>query len=475
MKRMLLCALATVAITQGAAAQDPVVTALTSTASGTFIDPPKACADQLKGGDFRVSSGKSYYKTAMSQSDPTNRVRILKNAQTNLTDAIGAGSGQEKLATTWYWMGRTDAALGDVPGADSTWTKALTLAPACKADIDSNRQQLWTRLVNLAADRQKANDTPGSLAMYRAANQIYRDSPQGYLSMGAVFAQAQQNDSAEHYFELAAKANYVTTDSVAVSLHNQAVYNTGVMQLGAKEWTAAVATFRTYVAQNPTDTDAKKGLAQAFIGAGMEDSARVVLAQLGMLPAADPVDSLFNAGVAQYQAGDYQAAAASFGKVVEMEPFLREGLLNLANSQSKLKDGKGLMVTSRKLVALEPLNESYVGLLAAGYRQTNATADLNKLGTEVAGWPISVVVSKFTPTADGATLSGTATGRDPKDPAGKSIKPAPVTLAFELFDATGTTVWTGDVTVPALPMGQTSPIELSGAGKGVVSYRYHRK
>ncbi|HKV74750.1 MAG TPA: tetratricopeptide repeat protein [Gemmatimonadales bacterium] len=473
MNRMVWCALASMAISQAAAAQDPVTAALTATANGAFLEPTRQCSDQIKGGDFRVSSGKSYYKTAMGQNDTQNRLRILKQARDNLNDAVAAG--QDKLATTWYWMGRTNAALGNVPGADSAWTRAVALAPMCKDDIDLHRQQLWYRLLTLAGDKQKANDLPAALMFYRAANTIYRDSPQGYFNTAATFAGTKQLDSAEHYFDLAAKAKYQATDTNAVAVHNQALYNTGVIQLNAQEWPAAIATFHTYLSQSPADVDAKKGLAQAFIGAGMQDSARAVMAQLGMGPAVSPVDSLFNAGVSQFQAGDYKTAEATFAKVVEMQPYMREGLLNLANTQMHNKNGPGLLKTGKTLTGLEPLNEQYVGLLAAGFRQTNATADLNKLGTAVAGWPIAVTIEKFTPSDSGATISGTATGRDPKDAAGKAVKVVPVTLVFEFIDIKGGAVATQEVTIPALANTQTSPIEAKASGAAIVSYRYHIK
>lgn len=473
MKRMLMFALALIAFSRAASAQDPVATALTGTATGGYVDPLKACVDLLKGGDFRVNSGKTYYKTAMGQNDPANRVRILKNAQSNLVDAFGAGQG--KLATTWYWMARTSAALGDIPGADSSFSKAQQLAPGCKTDIDSNRQQVWYRLLTLAADRQKAGDVAGAMTFYRAANQIYRDSPQVYLIMGTLFAQQKANDSAEAYFDAGAKAVYTPSDTASVAMHNQALFNVGAMQLMSKEYPAAIGTFHSYLAQNPQDEDARKGLAQAFLGAGMKDSAQAILVDLGLAAKVDPVDSLFNLGVSQHKAGDYKAAAASFAQVVALQPFLREGLQNLANSQLRLKDGPGLLSTGKKLMALEPLNDQFVSLEVGGLQLTKDQAALGVLATEVAAWPIAVVMDQFTPGADSASLTGTATGREPRDAAGKAIKPASVVLVFEFVDRGGAVIATSEVTVPPLPTGQTSPIKVSGSGKAIASWRYRRK
>ncbi|MEO8032282.1 MAG: tetratricopeptide repeat protein [Gemmatimonadota bacterium] len=475
MKRSLWCALVFAAFAQVAAAQDPVAAALTAGAAGAFADPAKECSDLLKGGDFRVSSGKTYYKTAMSQSDSGNRNRILRNAQTNLTDAIVAGQG--KLATSWYWLGKADMALGDLTGADSAYTKAVGLAPGCKSDLDTSRQLVWFRLLGLANDKQKAGDNPTALLFYRAANKVYSDSPLAYLNMAALFGQTQQNDSALHYFEAAAAAPYSKTDTSAVSMHNQSLYNAGVMQIGAKQWPAAIATFHAYVSQNPEDADGKKGLAQAFQGAGMADSAQAIMSSIGLTAGGatkNPLDSVFQVGVVQFNAKDYKGADAAFATVLQSLPFQREALYNRANAQLALKDGPGLTATSKVMMSLEPLNDKYVSLAVAGFQLTKNQADLTKLATDLVGWPVAIDVTDFTP-GENATLTGTATGRDPKDAAGKTLKPAPVGIVFDFLDASGAVLASKEATIPALTPGQSSPIQLSASAKGITTWRYHRK
>jgi hypothetical protein len=88
--------------------------------------------------------------------------------------------------------------------------------------------------------------------------------------------------------------------------------------------------------------------------------------------------------------------------------------------------------------------------------------------------PVSIAVKEFAPTADGASLSGTATGREAQTAGGKPIAPKPVTLIFEFLDSKGTVVGNQEVQVPALKAGETHPIEAKAQGAGIAAWRYKK-
>src|SRR5512134_4063804 len=100
------------------------------------------------GGDFRVSSGKTYLKTGIEGTgDPSNRVNALKNGVRVITEAITT-AGQTKNPSAWYYLGRIYLQQGDVVGADSAFNRALALAPGCQADVRKYRYRVWAALVN---------------------------------------------------------------------------------------------------------------------------------------------------------------------------------------------------------------------------------------------------------------------------------------------------------------------------------------
>jgi tetratricopeptide (TPR) repeat protein len=480
MKHVLWSVVALAAWTSAAKAQDPVAQALTATAVGGWQEPAKACADQLHGGDFRVNSGKTYYKTAMEQSNPSNRQRILRNAQSNLIDAVGAGQG--KAATTWYWLGRTDLGLGDVAGADSSFTKALALAPGCKDDINAQRTAVWYRVVGFAEAKQKAGDFDQALVFFRAASLLNPNSAVSDLSMANIFIQQKNQDSALVYYVKAAAVPVAQGDTTGQEWHLQALYNSGVLLLGSQRYPEAVKSFQEYLAVAPADADAQKGLIQAYRGAGMADSAKAAEARLIASSAAGTAagggysaDEVYEIGRKQFVDKDYPGALQSFAKALELRPWFREALNGEANVYYYQKNGDSLVATGRRLLSQEPLNEGFAKLYAYGFQLTKQQDSLIRIANELAAWPVAVEISQFTLGADGGSLVGVATGRAATEPSGKPLKPMPVVLVFEFLDAKGAVVASQEVSVPALAEAKDGPITASGQGKEIVTWRYRRK
>ena len=157
------------------------------------------------------------------------------------------------------------------------------------------------------------------------------------------------------------------------------------------------------------------------------------------------------------------------------EPYNRDALYGLANAYIGLKKGPKLAETSARLAAIEPLNDDVLRMLANGQRMAKKEALANKTAIQLIGLPTTVKVTQFAPTADGASINATATGRDIQTAQGKPIAPKPTTLVFEFLDAKGTVVANQEVQVPALKPGETHPIEAKAQGAGIGAWRYKQK
>jgi hypothetical protein len=182
-----------------------------------------------------------------------------------------------------------------------------------------------------------------------------------------------------------------------------------------------------------------------------------------------------NAAIALYNEKKYGEAAAAFEQVVAAEPYNRDALYGLANSYIGLKNGPKLAETAARLVAIEPMNAEIVRMLANGQRMAKKETQANKSAIQVLSMPITVAVTQFAPTAAGASITGTATGREAQTPAGKPVVAAPITLVFEFLDPKGTVVGNQEVQVPALKPGESQPIEAKAQGAGIAAWRYKRK
>ena len=431
----------------------------------------------IKPGHFKVSSGATYLKTGVETELPENRNRALSSGKKVLLEAIEK-NGQEKNPAAWYYLGRTYLQEGDLVGADSSLTKAEALMPACKEDISKTRYTGWVPLVNGGIDFVKKQNNDSALALFRQANTIYRDKPSAYLNAGVIFANTGQTDSAIAYWE---KASEIGERTNTVEDRNVATRNLGAMYQKAGRHQDAIKALEKYLSWVPQDAEVKRALATSYRSAGQNDKAAALEKEVGVAapgagtpsPAAASAGAM-NAAIALYNEKKYDQAAAAFEQIVAKEPYNRDALYGLANSYIGLKNGPKLAEAAGRLAEIEPYNDEIVRMLANGQRMAKKEAAANKTATRVLSMPVSVTVSTFAPTAEGATISGTATGREAQTAQGKPVTPAAMTLNFEFLDAKGTVVANQEVQIPALKVGASQPIQASAKGAGIVAWRYKK-
>lgn len=319
------------------------------------------------------------------------------------------------------------------------------------------------------------------MVLYRAANVLLRDTPVSYSSIADIFADRNQADSSAAYFGIAGAME--PTDPTQIKVRNQALFNQSVMLLNNGHQREAIPTLHRYLGLVPDDVAAKKALAQAFRATGMADSAAAVEAQLVAVatagaPSGDDAvseDDLFDIAVKQFNDKKYADAAATFGRVVAMSPTNRDALFNLANCYLALQDGANLIKTAQSLIGLEPLSERDRAFLAQGYQFTKNQDKVLESFYAREALLVNLEVANFKLTADGATLTGTLTGRDAKDDNDKPLAPRALGVVVEFLDKGGNVVTSTEVEIPALPKGEISPFTAPGKGSGIKGWRYRLK
>ncbi len=65
-----------------------------------------------------------------------------------------------------------------------------------------------------------------------------------------------------------------------VKVRNQSAFNAGAIYLNSKKYPQAITTFEKYLKWVPNDTEAKRGLAGAYRGAGQADKAQAIEKEL---------------------------------------------------------------------------------------------------------------------------------------------------------------------------------------------------
>ncbi len=464
------------------AAQDPGVAALVATtmsANKKFIPP--LCPVKATG---KVSEGGNWLRAAVEAPDPAKRSNALEEGTLALNRAINQ-ERQDRNAAAWYYLGRIQLMQGDVVGADSSFTRAQKLEPKCELDISSYRSRAWEALANNASGLRKQDKNDAALVYLRAADQIYRANAYAPISMGEIFSATGQNDSAFAYFERAKAIQ--PQDSASVELHNLATFDYGVVALDLKKYPEAIAALNEYVKAQPNDPQGARVLSRSYEAAGKPDSAKIwndkavalggAAATAAAVSPADPtaLNPLFDQGVAQFNDKNYQAAVTTFSTIVEKSPYYRDALFNLANCYLGLKNGPELVKAATRLVAIEPLNEVDYTLLGRGYQLANDQPSAIKAVEKREALPVNVQVTGFRIKAEGATLSATVTGREPKDLSGTALKVPVPAVVVEYLDGTGAAVATQEVALPAVTAGASQEFSAEGKGKGIVAWRYHTK
>ncbi len=431
---------------------------------------------KLDGGDFRVSSGKTYLKTAIETSEPSNRARAASSGIRVVLEALTEGKLANKSAAAWYYLGRLYLQDGNVVGADSAFTRAQTMAPDCKADIAKYRYRAWVSLYNAGNGFRQQKDDDSALVMYRASNTIHRDSPLAYLNLADIFGQRQQTDSALHYFGRAAATE--PTDASQIRARNQAVFNQGVLLLNNGRAPEAVVAFRRYVRLEPDDAQGKKALAQAFRTAGMADSAQAIEHELvSSVPGAGEEaevseGDLFDIAVRQFNDKNYKDAAETFGRITSRNPWYRDALFNQANAYLALQDGPSLAATAEKLLAIEPLSEHDYSLMAQGHKLAGNQDGVFKAIVAREALLVNLEAEGVKRTADGATFTATATGREARDENNQLISARALTVTVEFLGEGGGVVSSQEVTVPVLKPGEKTTVTATGTGSEIRAWRY---
>jgi tetratricopeptide (TPR) repeat protein len=460
------------------AQQNGIATRVSAQLGGKFQDAE--C--QLKEGHFLVSSAKTKLSTYATVSDPVIGARLLREGTEIIRDATTT-KGQEKNGAAWYWLARINLLQGDMPGADSSFTRAATLAAPCKTDIQKYRTRAWSALVVGAQEFVEQKNTDSATVLYRAANQINREAPHGFNGLAGLFYDAGKMDSAIAYFNLAAATT--PTDPTYVKVRNKAAYNAAVLLLNGNRYPEAVAAFRRYLGFEPSDIAAKKALAQAFRGAGMPDSAQVLERELVASAGNDAggatgdegvsEDDLMGIAIKQFNDKNYKEAAATFGRVLALNPANRDALFNQANAYLALQQGGDLSAAAEKLIEIEPFSEYDHTLRAQGYKLAGNQDGLFKAIVDREALVVNIEILNLKLTADGATLVGRMTGRDARDENNKQIPARALTLVVEFLGKGGTVVASQEVQVPPLAAGQVLDLNAVGKGAGVKGWRYRVK
>jgi tetratricopeptide (TPR) repeat protein len=432
--------------------------------------------EALRSGHFKVKSGATYVQSALGSA--TNRDRLMGEADRVLREAIQ--EGQSTSAMAWYWLGRVYLYQGDLGGADSSLKHAEQLAPECTDEYRQIKLLTAQALMKPAADYREKGQLDSAMALLRMVLSFQPENPNANYEMAVIFYNMKNFDSAAANFERAVAATEprAATDSNYAAFRNQALFNLAAVHQNAGKHAEAIAALRKYLTYNPSDPDAQRALANSFRATGMVDSATAIERTIPSQPGAGGTASdgnPFNRGIDAFNAKDFATAASAFNEYLATNPRAREALYNLASTYYAMNNADSLISVGERLVALDPLNDRNLRLLAGGYQLKKNQDQMIKYALLITELPVNVEVAGFQTGAAAATWAGSATGRGARNQSDQPIAPAPMTLVFEFLDESGSVVATQEMAIRALPEGEKQELSVVSQTPGIVAWRYRKK
>ena len=423
----------------------------------------------------KLNDANKQLKTGVEDADALKRGEALVKAEQIVRAAMVAGD--DANPASWYILGRTALARGDLRGTDTAFTRTEAMMPDCEVDISQRRQAAWAVLANAGIEKQAAGDVDSAIVLLRDATIIFRALPHVFENLGIMFANKGLTDSAVVYFEMA--ATVAEGDSTLVENRNSATLNLALMLQRSGRQGEAIQIFHRYLTWFPKDKDARRSLVYSFREAGMVDSAEVIERQMVEEFASMDLDSLdfsdaMAVGVSQFNAKQYVESAKVFERLMARNPWSRDAVYNLANAYLALDDKPNLTRAARVLSAIEPLNEDAYRLMGQGYRDRFQDS-LIAVAEQLVALPVHVEITSFSLGSTVVKLTGTAVGREPSDPRGNIIPPAAATLVVEFVNAAGGVLASQEVMIPALPTQQQHQFTAEARVEGVAGWRYRLK
>jgi len=307
------------------------------------------------------------------------------------------------------------------------------------ADISAKdtafRQDRRDALYNLARIRHSQKRWADAEALYREYLGVVPNDPEVMASLGSVWSQMGQRDSA------------------------YALYRRIIAQ---GDTVAAMSLFRVGV--------------EIFQGVPEEpDTAAAGRTCRGARAAAARIracrDSLANV-MRESEAGaavTYRLAAQAFAAGLKANPFYRDGLYNLVNTYLQLNDSTAMLPVAQRLVSVDPMNRMSLRLLAFAHQRVGRVdSTLHYLRMADSTLAADVTVSQFDPQDQSGEVKGLVTNL-------RSAPGQPFKLVFEFLNAKGDVVATQSTDVTALPPQGTQAFELKVIGAGIQAWRYRKE
>jgi len=372
-----------------------------------------------------------------------------------------------------FQLGSLYAGQNQLDSATVVLQEAARVAGTDTAYADSKRDALHT-IARLAFRRSLAD----AAVQKWQRSRFSRDSILPWVTNdSAIVARMQQSSASRRArgarLSAADQQSFSRDSSLrADSLAGRRALRDGLRQQASADSVAAqpalepaIAAYRSLVGAYPANAEATTALSAAYAQAGRVAEAASAFDGLFARPTALSATEWYNLGQRLVQGKLVVAGAKAYTLALQLNPYHRNALAELANVQLGTKDTAGALAIAQRLVALDPLNKAAVRLLGQAWDLRGRRDSAQRYAALGDNLPVDLTVASLVVDSAAATVGGVVSNSG-------SASSTPLRLMFEFLDAQGTVQGTQTVEIPALQPGGNQEFTARSSGKGIVGWRY---
>lgn len=314
--------------------------------------------DCVEGGNSATRSAEVEFALAASRDDTRSQEDRYKRA----LDKLEKNWEMDRIPSRSYLLA-ANAYLGlrDFAGADSMLTMLVDVESGCAEQVGAIRFNSWVGQYNAGIEQMQVGDEDLALTRFESANLINRDA-RSLAYAGSIY-QRRGDD------ELAAERYIAALDAGGDdAIVRTASINLAALRKAAGDTEGALAIYSEYSASNPNDILGQLNFAIALMDADRQGEAQAIFEELiGRDDLSFPQWS--QVGIGLYRAQNFDPAAVAFSKALELSPYNKETLENLANSYYQSERFEDLRPLARRLTEEYPLERVNYNLLANARRE----------------------------------------------------------------------------------------------------------
>ena len=372
-----------------------------------------------------------------------------------------------------FQLGSLYAGQNQLDSATAVLQEAARVAGTDTTYADSKREALHT-IARLAFRRSQADAAVQKWQRSRSS----RDSIVPWLANdSAIVARMQQSSASRRARGARLSAADQQSFSRDSSLRSDSLARRRAMREGLRqqasadsvaaqpELEAAIAAYRSLVGAYPANAEAATALSAAYAQAGLVAEAASAFDGLFAHPTALSATEWYDLGQRLVQGKLVAPGAKAFTVALQLNPYHRNALAELANVQLGTKDTAGALAMAQRLVALDPLNKAAVRLLGQAWDLRGRRDSAQRYAALGDTLPVDLTVASLVVDSAAATVAGVVSNSG-------GAPSRPLRITFELLDAQGTVQGTQTVEIPALQPGGNQEFTARSSGKGIVGWRY---